>query len=156
MRLRKVFATLTATLLASLIATSAASAACTISTTAVSFGNYDVFASSPLDAAGQVSFRCTGISPVSVTVTLDKGGAPTFNPRRLLQGGEALNYNLYRDAARTNIWGDGTGGTGTYTQLIILSLLGQTITVPVYGRIPASQNVGVGTYTNTVTATILF
>jgi spore coat protein U-like protein len=27
------------------------------------------------------------------------------------KGAEVLAYNLYRNAARTNIWGDGTGGT---------------------------------------------
>lgn len=131
-------------------------AACTIMTTPVNFGSYNVFASSPLDSIGQVSLRCTGILQLFVQVTLDKGGAATFSPRRLLKGGETLTYNLYLDASRSVIWGDGTGGTQIYSQLIVLSLLGQTITIPVYGRIPAGQDVSAGSYTNTVVTTINF
>jgi spore coat protein U-like protein len=48
------------------------------------------------------------------------------------------------------------GGTQRFTQLIVLSLLGQTITVPVHGRVSAGQDVAAGIYTNTVLATIDF
>ena len=72
----------------------------------------------------------------------------------MLNGSEPLNYNLYRDAARTAIWGDGTGGTQVYSDP--RTPRNQNVTLTVYGRIPAGQDVSVGTYTNTVTATINF
>lgn len=134
------------------IAHPALGAGCTISTTGVSFGAYNVFATSPLDSTGSVTYRCTGNA--SITVTLGKGGAATYNPRRMLKGSEALNYNLYLDASRTTIWGDGTGGTQTYSNPSVPN--NTNITVTIYGRIPASQDVSAGSYSNTITATINF
>src|SRR5262245_20367523 len=88
-------------------------AVCSLSNTSISFGNYDVFSTSPLATNGSIICRC-GYADRNISISLDKGGAASFNPRRMLKGSEALNYNLYLDAARTIIWGDGTGGTQTY------------------------------------------
>jgi len=137
-----------------LLAAATAEAACTISTTAVAFGTYNVFSGSADDATGQITYRCTAPRPPLVRIELDKGGAPTFNPRQMRQGSETLNYNLYLDSTRSTIWGDGTGGTQTYTRT--LPPLNQNINVSVYGRIPPGQDVSAGSYTATVTATIFF
>ena len=134
-------------------AAATAEAACTISTTAVSFGTYNVFSGSPNDATGQVTFRCSPPLPSLVTIQLDKGGSSSFNPRQMRQGTETLNYNLYLDSTRTTIWGDGTGGTQTYTQT---SPPASAQNANIYGRIPAAQDVSAGTYSATVTATIFF
>lgn len=69
-------------------------------------------------------------------------------------GSEILNYNLYRDSTRSTIWGDGTGGSQTYTRSN--PPLNQNINVNVFGRIPAGQDVSAGSYGATVTATIFF
>ncbi len=135
-----------------LAAGSAMGEECTISTTAASFGTYDVFNTSPLDTTGSVVFNCG--DNANVHITLDKGGASTFNSRRMLTGSVELNYNLYTDAARTTIWGDGSGGTTFYSNPSTPS--NQNVTVMVYGRIPARQDVSAGSYTNTVIATINF
>lgn len=138
---------------AGLLAAPAAEAACTISTTAVNFGAYNVFQATPDDADGQVTFRCTTFELV-VRIEFDRGGAPSFSPRQMRQGSEILNYNLYRDASRSTIWGDGSGGTQRYEQFFVFA--NQNINLTVYGRIPAGQDVSAGTYTNIVTATISF
>jgi spore coat protein U domain-containing protein, fimbrial subunit CupE1/2/3/6 len=132
----------------------AAEAACNISTTAVNFGTYNVFAATPDDATGRVRFRCNGSSPPSVTIHLDKGGSASFNPRQLRQGTEALGYNLYLDSTRTTIWGDGTGGSQAFVQAS--PPVNTFIDLNVFGRIPAGQDVSSGTYSNVVTATIFF
>ncbi len=150
---RRILTTLIA-VAALLVAGAAAEAACTITTTAVSFGTYNVFAGSADDATGQITYRCTGPRPPLVTIQLDKGGAPSFSPRQMRQGSEILNYNLYLDSTRSTIWGDGTGGTQTYTRAN--PPLGSNINVSVYGRIPAGQDVSAGSYSATVTATIFF
>jgi spore coat protein U-like protein len=125
---------------------------CTISTTSVSFGSYDVFAGTPTDTTGTVSFICTGNA--DVTITLSKGASSTFNPRTLSGGTDTLNYNLYKDAARTTIWGDGTGSTSTYTQTNVPNNTDQNVTI--YARLPAAQDASAGTYTDSVTVTIDF
>ena len=137
-----------------LIAVSAAEAACTITTTAVSFGSYNVFSGSADDGTGQITYRCTSPRPPIVTIQLDKGASPSFSPRQMRKGTETLNYNLYLDSTRSTIWGDGTGGTQTYSQA--KPPLNRNINLSVFGRIPAGQDVSAGTYSATVTATIFF
>lgn len=153
MRLNTILAMLTVATAIVLIA-ARGEAACTISTTAVNFGTYNVFATSADDATGQITYRCTSPRPPLVTIQLDKGGAPSFNPRQMSRGSEKLNYNLYRDSTRSTIWGDGTGGTQAYSRTS--PPLNSNINLPVYGRIPAGQDVSAGAYSNTVTATISF
>ncbi|HEU4438448.1 MAG TPA: spore coat U domain-containing protein [Methylomirabilota bacterium] len=132
----------------------AAEAACNVNTTAVTFGTYNVFTAAPEDATGRVRIRCNVTRPPSVTVHLDKGGAPSFTPRQMRKGTEALDYNLYQDSTRTVIWGDGTGGSQTF--VLPNPPLNTNIDVTVYGRIPAGQDVSSGSYSSTVTATIFF
>ena len=137
-----------------LITVSAAQAACTITTTAVSFGSYNVFSVSADDGTGQITYRCTSPRPPVVTIQLDKGASPSFSPRQMRKGAETLNYNLYLDSTRSTIWGDGTGGTQVYSRAS--PPLNQNINLSVFGRIPAGQDVSAGTYSATVTATIFF
>jgi spore coat protein U-like protein len=140
-------------LVATLAAAAPAHAAsCTISTTAVSFGTYNVFTTASLDSAGSVTYTCSGNA--SVTIALNKGLAATFNPRTMRKGSEALNYNLYRDATRTTIWGDGTGGTTVYSNASVPN--STPVTVTIYGRVPAQQDISAGSYSDTITATINF
>lgn len=152
--------TLAKWLLIALLATAAvaslsfsALAVCSLSGTSISFGNYDVFSTSPLDTNGSIVYRC-GNADNNISISLDRGGATSFNPRQMRNGSQALNYNLYLDAARTVIWGDGTSGTQTY--FIKNPPNNQDVTVPVYGRVPTGQNVSKGTYSNTITVTINF
>ena len=72
----------------------------------------------------------------------------------MLKSSEALTYNLYLDASRTTIWGDGTGGTQAYSDPSAKK--NQSVTVTIYGRIPAGQDVSAVSYSNTITATINF
>jgi spore coat protein U-like protein len=140
--------------LGALLAAATAEAACTISTTPVAFGTYNVFSGSANDATGQITYRCTAPRPPLVQIQLDKGGAPTFTPRQMRRSGEILSYNLYLDSTRSTIWGDGTGGSQAYTRAN--PPLNQNINVSVFGRIPPGQDVSAGNYTATVTATIFF
>ena len=126
-----------------------------VSTNPVAFGAYDVFSGTPDDANGSVSFNCKGVGGASVTIDLSTGGSGTYAVRKMTRAGiETLDYNLYLNAARTQIWGNATGGTlhfGPFpppNNVIVL--------VNIYGRIPAGQNQSPGNYTDTITATINF
>jgi spore coat protein U-like protein len=129
-----------------------AQGACSLTSTSIAFGSYDIFSSSPLDTLGQIIFRC-GNNDHNVSISLDRGGAATFNPRRMLNGTSSINYNLYLDAARTIIWGDGTNGTQNFF-VQNPQPNNRDISVPIYGRIPAGQGPSVGNYSNTLTVTI--
>src|SRR5262245_7453059 len=126
---------------------------CTLSTTSVQFGLYDVFAAAPLSSTGTVTVKCNA-SAVNIAVTLDRGASGTFNPRKPSNGTQALDYNLYRDAAGLVIWGDGSGGTSFYADANPRN--NKNVTHTVFGRIPAGQDVPAGTYSDTIVATINF
>ncbi len=129
-----------------------AAASCTFpSVTNVNFGNYDVFGSANVDSTGSIQIRCTG-NPSSWVLTLDKGAnSSTYFPRNMINAGTLLNYNLYSDSGRTQVWGDGTGGTFT-----VSGSGSGTFTNTVYGRIPPSQDARAGLNTDTVVITVNF
>lgn len=121
----------------------------------VSFGSYDTLSASPVDSTGSLTYNCQNVGPTDqITIDLSKGSASTYTPRRILSGANVLQFNLFRDAARTVIWGDNTGGSSHYGPERPPD--GTNVTVTVYGRIPGSQNVKAGSYADTIVATINF
>jgi len=134
-------------------AVSAQAPSCTISVTSVIFGNYNVFSGTALDSTGSITYQCNATA-ANITIALSKGQSSTFNPRRMNKGAELLNYNLYRNAARSNVWGDGTGGTAVYSRANPPN--NSNVNLAIYGRIPAAQDVSAGNYSDTVSAVINF
>ena len=130
-----------------------AEAACTISTTAVSFGTYDVFNGSATTSTGTITYKC-GNADHNITITVSTGSSGTFANRTMKKGAESLTYNLYRDAAFATVWGDGSGTTGTYQINNPPNNLNVNLTV--YGRVLALQDVSAGSYSDTVIATVNF
>ena len=142
-----------AMVIGTLYASDAHAQACTISATSVNFGTYNVFNGSDVDSTGTVTYRCNG-SAHNITVGLTQGASATFNPRKMQKGAEVLNYNLFVDASRTSIWGDGTSGTSQYQ--IGNPPNNTNVNLTVYGRVPAGQDVSAGSFSDTVTAVINF
>jgi spore coat protein U-like protein len=126
--------------------TAAESAVCNVQSNGVAFGNYDTLDPAPLDGVGSLAVQCD--SNTAFTVDLGPGGATT-NQRLLAGIGGILRYNLFTDATRTAIWGDGASGSN-------LSSTGSNVTLSIFGRIEARQNVSAGTYTDTVTITLTY
>jgi spore coat protein U-like protein len=123
------------------------------STVGVNFGTYDVFNTIPTDSTGSMTYTCVSLVG-TITIDLSKGSALSYGPRQMRQGTGTMTYNLYLDAARVLVWGDGTGGTSRYGPVV--PLLALPVTVTIYSRIPARQNVTAGSYTDTIMATINF
>lgn len=139
-----------------LVTANAHAFSCTISTTPVNFGTYDVFATVPVDSTGSVTVDCKNPEkkPLPVMVSINQGGAGSFTPRQMISPlGDRLAYYLFVDASRTRIWGDGTGGSATLTATVSKNTV---LSSTVYGRLPAGQNVGAGIYTDILTATVIW
>jgi spore coat protein U-like protein len=120
------------------------------------FGTYSVFPSgSPQTTTLSWNVQCSS-NGVQVTVSFSRGiNSASFNPRTMKNaGGTTLNYNLYADAANTQIWGDGTGGTVSQTYTMGSSQSTLSAAVPIYASLPLGQDVGTGSYTDTITATL--
>jgi spore coat protein U-like protein len=121
-----------------------------ISATGVAFGPYDPLSATAVVSVGTVSFNCP--PPTMAQLSLSAGGSGTFFPRGMSNPADPvrLEYNLYVDAAFTTVWGDGTGGT------VSVPVPAKTKSLDVYGRIPPSQDVAVGTFSDTVIVTFNF
>lgn len=95
---------------------------------------------------------------VQYTVALSRGFGGSYSPRKMSGGRGSLGYNLYLDAARVTIWGDGSGGTLPLRGTMLLSPTSpaQQVIHNIYGLIPALQDVYAGTYTDTITITLTY
>jgi spore coat protein U-like protein len=145
-------AVLAGVLLAS-TASAQSSPSCTISTTSVNFGNYNVFDSAAVVSTGTITYSCNAHA-TNISISLSKGSSSSYNPRLMVKGAEALAYNLFTDATRTSVWGDGTGGTSVYSRANPPN--NSNLSLTVYGQIPPGQDVSAGTFSDTVSATINF
>ncbi|HXU94268.1 MAG TPA: spore coat U domain-containing protein [Gallionella sp.] len=112
----------------------------------LAFGDYT---GTQIDATTTVSVTCT--SGGAYTVGLNDGTHFSSPNRRMLHGTtDFLNYELYKEDTHTNRWGNSGGelvsGTGT----------GSAQTLTVYGRLPGSQSLIAGAYTDTITVTVTY
>jgi len=130
---------------------------CLVTANSLAFGTYDPTAADR-DVDTTVSVRCTNGTGYTVALNAGVTAGTTLALRKMTDGTNFMNYNLYRNALRTEIFGDGTGGTFMASGIGAGLGLGQAITVNVYGRIPTGQDtLPIGTYTETtITVTVTF
>jgi spore coat protein U-like protein len=107
----------------------------------ISFGNYDPTVDTDTDAEGNFILKCTKGTVYDLYID---------GTRAMTDGTDTLNYELYTDAGRNTAWPAATPGVGD------TSASNADNQQMVYGRIPAAQDVGVGTYTGSVTITLNF
>jgi spore coat protein U-like protein len=107
-----------------------------------------------------VNCQTTGLgllsnAKVRMCLNIDDGlsGGGNYNPRRMLNSfGEPLQFQLYTDAARTQVWGNGTVPPPRQLDFDYPVTLagGQTQSVTLYGRVP-TQTLIAGSYSNAFT-----
>jgi spore coat protein U-like protein len=136
-----------ATATATLTVTATVQNGCSIENASLNFGTYTVGQNTDLDASGTIRvLNCQG---VQVSIALDGGSSGNVNNRQMANGANRLNYQLYTDPARSQIWGTGQNAAS-------MQIIQNPASIPVYGRIPRGQNVPSGTYSDTVTITMTF
>jgi len=126
-------------------------AACNIGNiTPVDFGTRGVL-DTQVDAQGSIDVSCTG--GTTFNIGLDGGSGTVIATRRMVNqtGLQTVSYQLFREAARTSVWGNTIGsdtvpGTGN----------GASQTFPVYGRVPAQPGFGTGTFSDSVQVTVTY
>lgn len=132
---------------------------CSASSNPVAFGIYDPQSSATVDNAGSITVTCQATVSLlmSYTVKLSSGNSGALSQRKMLSGVNSLNYQVYTDAARSIIWGDGSSGTNYITDGYLLQVLTPVVKhYTVYGRVPGSQNVKAGSYLDTLTILITY
>src|SRR3954464_15237135 len=91
----------------------AAAAVCTAAMTAVSFGSVNVLAGSAVDTTGTLTIACTGLKKTRsyrFCTDIAAGADVSGNQRRMAAGSNRLNFDLYKDGARSQQWGNYASG----------------------------------------------
>ncbi|MBL0919857.1 MAG: spore coat U domain-containing protein [Hydrogenophaga sp.] len=104
------------------------------------------------DGSVSVTAICTVGTPYTLSLNAGTGTGATMTQRRMTSGTDTLVYGLYRDAGRSQPWGDGTAGSSTVASTG--TGLAQPFTV--YGRVPSSATAHVGVYLDTITVTATY
>ena len=132
-------------------------ASCSVAAASISFGNYASPGNTDSDNTGNVAVTCSAVvaGVGNYTITLSTGSG-SYTNRKLISGGNFLNYNVYSDATRLQIWGDGSGGTSTVTDSYFILVTPTVRNYTAYGRIPGNQNKPAGTYSDALTITVTY
>lgn len=127
--------------------------ACSVSATALSFGNYDPVTAAAVNSTTTVSVTCSNGAPYDVGLDAGTTTGATVTSRQMTDASaNTLDYALYSDSARTTNWGNTVGtdtvtGTGT----------GAAQSLTVYGAIASGQTTAaVGSYSDTITVTVTY
>jgi spore coat protein U-like protein len=124
---------------------------CTLGSTtnSMAFGNY-VQENGNVDSTVNLSLDC----PAGTTATVGLDNVTAGNPR-VMDGpapGDALEFNLFKDAGFTTVWENSGAGAATVNYAV-----GGPQALPVYGRIfdnTANRAAAPGAYGKTVTITV--
>jgi spore coat protein U-like protein len=122
---------------------------CGITANNLNFGNYS---GAQLTATTTISVGCSGNTPYNVGLNQGTWGGASVTTREMTgPGGAGLGYALYRNSGYSANWGN-TVGTDTAAGNGNNAI--QSLTV--YGLIPAGQSVPMGSYTDTIIATLTY
>jgi len=131
----------------------AAIASCNVSAVGVAFGTYTPLQAAPLDVSGTINIACAGVTGRNtVTIDLSTGASNSYVNRTMSTGTATLSYNLYYDAAHSQVWGNGTGGSVEGSTVI--RRRAPSASLPVYGSVAAGQDPAPGSYADTITVTV--
>lgn len=129
-------------------------ATCSVSVPTVGFGNVSTSSSKTTSVTASVTCSALISLIVSYTLKFSTGSANIYNPRNMLNGSNKLTYNLYKDAAHSQILGNGTSNTVTIQDSYLLALGPVTRNYTIYASLPAQPLANVGNYHDTITVTL--
>ena len=125
-------------------------AGCTInSAVTLNFSSQGVLGANT-DQTATLQIQCTNTTNYNIGLDAGTGTGATVAVRKMMSGGNAVNYSLYSDSGHTTVWGN-TVGTDT-----VAAAASGASSFTIYGRIPAQATPTPGTYTDTVTVTIMY
>ena len=147
-------------------------------TCTASLGSWNIPVTSPGDTnvASYITYTCNtnsisirSVATVRMCLAIEQGTAPTSTvSNRLLRGttfSENMQFQIYKDANRTEVWGNNAANP-RYLEVLIeyplqaaggLNRTGsETGTIPIYGRVPAQAGLAAGTYASTFSTNVRY
>ena len=138
----------------------AGAASCGQVVSPMAFGLYSTVQAGATDTTATVTISCVpGVGdPLTTPYTLTVAGTGSGNDsiRSITSGAARLYYQVYSDASRSLVWGNGgSSGAGVSSSVTSASVAVAAMRVhTAYARMPAGQNVPPGTYAGSLLITI--
>lgn len=133
-----------------------AAISCTMSMTNIAFGSVNVLSGAAVDVTGTATITCSGATANTTyrfCTDIGPGVDVSGTQRRMASGTNRLNFNLYKDSARTVAWGNYTSsflGGGSQNDFTSNSSGSISATITVFARLLGSQQTAVpGAYSET-------
>lgn len=136
-----------------------AQAACSVEATPIAFGAYNGVTKAEVRTIATVTVRCTDLIVLTnYTISLSPGQSGTATNRYISSGADRLDYQVFADAARTQILGDGSPGTVSRSGSVaaIIGLGSSSSSIQIYPSIRGGQSPSPGVYTDTLTVTVSY
>jgi len=132
---------------------------CVIGAQPVVFGT--VTENAAATTVGRIVLTCEGGgNNKRFTVALSQGLSSSFLPRHMFnlnRPGADLSYNLFLDAAHTQVWGNGQGPTRVFVGTLDFGLRQEaTATLLVFARVPPQSGLAPGAYADQIIVTLVF
>lgn len=106
-----------------------------------------VFGQTPTNTS--IRLRCSPATTYRITINLGQHGGDILNRRMAGSAGQSfINYQLFTNTTRTQVWDDVVGVTGQGT--------GTVQQYPVYGYIPPQQTPTAGLYSDQLVITVVW
>jgi len=122
------------------------SVTCSVVSTTLSFNAYDpISGTADTLPTGTINVQCTSTSNSAISVTYNLTLA-TSPARAMASGANNVTYDLYTDSARTIQWNTINQVSCTFNLAVKATTQSSC---SFYGKIPGSQDVPAGTYTQT-------
>jgi spore coat protein U-like protein len=123
---------------------------CNVSASTLNFGS-TINLTAIVDQSSTIQAQCTNSTPYNIGLNAGTGAGATVATRKMTSGGSTINYSLYRDVARSQVWGT-TIGTNT----VSATGTGSSQTHTVYGRVPVQTTPNPATYSDTINVTVTY
>jgi spore coat protein U-like protein len=135
-----------------LTVTASVAEACSVSSALLSFGAYNPASGSPVIASSSIDVVCTLGTAASIALDpgMNSGESSLSDPDRHMSNGQhLLAYELFQDSELSTIWA-AEGAARSFTGS------GAPQSLPIYGMIPAGQQVSAGAYSDSVLVSVNF
>jgi spore coat protein U-like protein len=126
---------------------------CRIRFDPIDFGTYSALDPSPNQASGVVHIRCLPRTTNHARVTFSTGASGQAIDRMMLFGAHDLHYNIYADPAHQLIIGQQISKENALANCKVKAI---GIDCPIFGLIPARQEVPAGVYIDVIQVNIEF
>lgn len=157
MKKRKIFPQLLVLAMTSFLISQNAQAAsadgCNFNIPPLNFGVYSFIQKSPNDSSNNLKIECQNSTVVSVQIGAGQSGV-MLNRYMVDAKGNQLKYNLYVDAGRQGVLGDGNDGSSYFNGLNVG--VGQHPNMTIYGRLFPNQSIPAGNYSDNLVLNISF